>query len=341
MLKSNGGGMNRSRKYAAPFALSLGLILPMPSDATAQTISPQHPKPGSALVSSFVVDSFDSVSQWSANGAKGVEIALHSDSGRHGSGLRLDFDFHGGEGYAIVRRNVNLELPANYEFTFAVRGDAPTNTLEFKLVDTSGANVWRSNNPYFAFPREWRTVARKKRQICFAWGPAGDRAPEHYDLKSPGCRLGLDIRRVSAIEFAITAGSGGKGSIWIDDLSLSPLAANSPVAENTPSDDDSDTRTYYLFEVEKPATMAAGIPMPKYPRALERSGLGGEVLAQFVVRRSGRIDTDSFKVLKSSHELFTQAVREWIVDTTFSPATIRGIPIHQLVQLAFQFAVPR
>lgn len=333
--------MSYERKNAALFALSLGLTLGIPLEASSQSNSPEIPDSRLVPVGSFVVDSFDSVSQWSTNPAKGVEITVHSDRGRHGSGLRLDFDFHGGEGYGIIRRNVNLELPANYEFTFAVRGDAPTNTLEFKLVDTTGANVWWSNNPYFAFPREWRTVARKKRQICFAWGPAGDRAPEQYDPKSPGCRLGLDIRRVSAIEFAITAGSGGKGSIWIDDLSLSPLDANSPVAENTPSDDDSQTRTYYLFQVEKPATMVAGTPMPKYPRALERSGLGGEVWAQFVVRRSGKIDTDSFKVLKSSHELFSQAVRDWIVGMTFSPGTIGRIPIHQVVQLSFQFAVPR
>ena len=47
-----------------------------------------------------------------------------------------------------------LDLPWNYEFSFSVRGEAPTNTLEFKLVDGSGASVWWSNNPNFNFPRE-------------------------------------------------------------------------------------------------------------------------------------------------------------------------------------------
>ena len=292
-------------------------------------------------MNSIVVDSFDSVSQWTTNPAAGVEITVHPDSGRHGSGLRLDFDFHGREGYGIIHRNVDLELPANYEFTFAVRGEAPTNTLEFKLVDTTGANVWWSNNRYFVFPHEWRTIARNKRQICFAWGPLGDRAPQQYDERAPGCRLGVDIHRVAAIEFAITAGSGGRGSIWIDDLSLSPLEANSRLGENSPTDDDSGTRTYFEFQVEKPATVLAGTPMPKYPAELERSGLGGEVQAQFVVRNSGKVDMDSFKVLKSTHEAFTQAVRDWIVGITFSPAKIGGSAINQLVQESFQFAVPR
>ena len=333
--------MSSERKNTALFAISLSLILGMPLEASAQANSPQLPKPGPVRVSFFVVDSFDSVSHWSTNVAKGVELTVHPDSGRHGSGLRVDFDFHGGGGYALIHREVNLELPANYRFSFAVRGDAPTNTLEFKLVDPSGANVWWSNNRYFAFPREWQTVARTKRQICFAWGPLGDGVPQQDDLKPPGCRLGVDIHRVAAIEFAITAGSGGKGSIWIDDLSVSVLDANSHVEEDAPAEDDFQTQTYFEFQVDKPATMPQGTPMPRYPRKLERSGSGGEVQIQFVVRSSGRADMDSFKVLKSNHELFTEAVRNWLVGITFSPAMIGRTAVNQLVQQSFQFAVPR
>jgi len=167
-----------------------------------------------------VIDSFDSVSQWSTNPAKGVEISIHSDSGPHGRAMRVDFDFHGNPGYGIVRREINLDLPPNYEFTFALRGDAPQNTLEFKLVDRGGATVWWSNNPNFIFPREWQSIARKKREICFAWGPP----PRSGQLVHLG-----------AIEFAITAGTGGKGSVWIDDLLLTRLDPDSPFAFTEPS----------------------------------------------------------------------------------------------------------
>ena len=61
-----------------------------------------------------------------------MRLTVHADSGRHGFGLRLDFDFRGGGGGALIHREVNLELPADYQFTFAVRGDAPTNTLEYR-----------------------------------------------------------------------------------------------------------------------------------------------------------------------------------------------------------------
>ena len=180
--------------------------------ANAQVSAPRNGTAGLASAEALVVDSFDSMGQWRTNPAAGVEIAIHPDSGRHGGGMRVDFDFHGHPGYGILHRDVKLDLPANYEFSFSVRGNAPTNTLEFKLVDPTGANVWWSNNPNFVFPSEWSTIARRKRQICFAWGPSD----------------GSDLHRLGAIEFAITAGSGGKGSVWIDDLSLTPLDPESP-----------------------------------------------------------------------------------------------------------------
>ena len=186
--------------------------------ATAQTGVPPVRPDALPVGKNFTVDSFDSVSHWHTNPSSGVEIALHPDSGLNGRGMRVDFDFHGHGGYAIVNRRLELDLPANYEFAFALRGSAPTNTLEFKLVDPTGANVWWSNNPDFVFSPEWRTITRKKREICFAWGPV----------------RGGEIHRLAAIELAITAGSGGKGTIWIDDLSLTALDPDSPFNATAP-----------------------------------------------------------------------------------------------------------
>ncbi|HEY1952097.1 MAG TPA: discoidin domain-containing protein, partial [Gemmatimonadaceae bacterium] len=157
----------------------------------------------------IVLDAFDSVSQWTTAPAEGVEVSVHPDSSAgHRTAMRIDFDFHGHGGYAVVHRAFNLSLPPNYEFSFDVRGEAPTNTLEFKLIDSTGDNVWWSNNPGFVFPKDWTTVTRKKRQISFAWGPTTDK----------------DLKRFAAIEIAITAGSGGKGSVWLDNLAMTPLA---------------------------------------------------------------------------------------------------------------------
>jgi hypothetical protein len=143
------------------------------------------------------------VAAWSANPADGVSLALSPDAGA----LRMDFDFHGGGGYAVAHRAVSLDLPANYRFTFRVRGECPPNNLEFKLIDASGDNVWWSNQRDVEFTAAGQAMTLKKRHISFAWGPQG----------------GGELKHVAALEFAVTAGKGGKGSVWIEDLKLEPL----------------------------------------------------------------------------------------------------------------------
>jgi Gram-negative bacterial TonB protein C-terminal len=108
-----------------------------------------------------------------------------------------------------------------------------------------------------------------------------------------------------------------------------------------PSDNDVRAQTYFEFQVEKPAVALAGNPKPKYPSVLESSGLTGEVQAQFVVRTTGKVDMDTFKVLNSTHELFTQAVRSVLPKMQFSPASIGGRLVNQVVQQSFPFAVAR
>ena len=157
----------------------------------------------------ILVDDFEDVSRWSANPAAGVELRIASDEGVHGKSMRLDFEFLRGGGYAVARRAVNLTLPANYRFHFAVRGVTSPQDLEFKLIDSTGANVWWMNRRNYTFPVGWDSLTTKKRQIEFAWGPIG----------------GGDIRHVAAIEIAITAGSGGRGAVWLDDFTLEELPA--------------------------------------------------------------------------------------------------------------------
>ena len=159
-----------------------------------------------------ILDGFESPDGWKATPSDGVSLTIAQDAGVHGKAMRLDFDFHGHGGYAVAHKDLVVPLPANYEFSFSIRGNGPVNNLEFKLVDPTGDNVWWSNQRDFVFPRDWQTVALKKRNITFAWGPIG----------------GGELKRVAAIEIAITAGSGGQGSVWLDDLSLTPLEREGP-----------------------------------------------------------------------------------------------------------------
>jgi len=157
----------------------------------------------SAAPASRTLDDFSTPAGWTAAPSDGVSLDLASD---HGA-LRLGFDFHGGAGYAVAHKAFAIDLPANWQISFRIRSDAPVNNLEFKLIDPSGQNVWWLNRRNFQFPRDWRELRNKKRQIEFAWGPAA----------------GGEMKQVGAIEFAVTAGTGGKGSVWIDDLTFTEL----------------------------------------------------------------------------------------------------------------------
>jgi protein TonB len=147
------------------------------------------------------------------------------------------------------------------------------------------------------------------------------RAPVKIDIKIPEIDLSKAV--TNEADFSGKGVKGGTGS--------GVVGGTGPVTN----------QTYFEFQVEKPAEMLSDSPKPKYPSVLESSGIAGEVQAQFVVRGDGKADNDSFKVLKSTNELFTQAVKNVLPRMRFSPAMIGGKPVNQLVQQSFQFAVPR
>ena len=154
-----------------------------------------------------LVDGFERIEEWSPHPADGVELRLSGDRGRTGRALRMDFSFTAGGGYAIARRTAAIPLPPNYAWSFWIRGEARPNTLEFKLVDRSGENVWWYTERDRVFDGSWQRITIRKRQIAFAWGPRG----------------GGVLDTVAAIELVITAGQGGgSGRIWLDDLTLTP-----------------------------------------------------------------------------------------------------------------------
>jgi periplasmic protein TonB len=147
------------------------------------------------------------------------------------------------------------------------------------------------------------------------------RAPVKIDIKIPEIDLSKAVTNEN--DFSGKGVKGGTGN--------GVVGGTGPVTN----------QTYFEFQVEKPAEMLQDSPKPKYPSVLESSGIPGEVQAQFVVKSDGKADMDSFKTLKSTNELFTQAVKNVLPRMRFSPAMIGGKPVNQLVQQAFQFAVPR
>ncbi len=155
-----------------------------------------------------VLDRFDDLAAWKASASDGVKATIGPADGIAGRALRLDFDLGGTAGYALAARALPLDLPANYELALWVRADAPVNDLQIKLVDPSGDNVWWFHRRNFEFPREWREIRIRKRQIEFAWGPIRDR----------------ELRHAARLELVVAAGrGGGSGSVYFSDLVLREL----------------------------------------------------------------------------------------------------------------------
>jgi len=176
------------------------------SDARAAQATGTVPA-AAASTARRVLDDFADTSAWHAATSDQVTAKVRGENDGDGSALCLDFDFHGVSGYAAMRRTLPIDYPANYAFSFRVRGQAPGNALQFKLGDASGDNVWWVNRPNFAFPADWTTQRYKKRQVDFAWGPTKDKVLRHSD----------------SVEFTIYAVNGGRGSACFDRLSLEAL----------------------------------------------------------------------------------------------------------------------
>ncbi len=128
--------------------------------------------------------------------ARGELTACRDDEGN--PGIRLDYDFHGGGGFVVIRRELGFRMPETFEIGFRLRGEGLRNHFEFKVADPGGTNVWRHLRQDFDLPRDWSRVAFHERDLPFAWGPAGGGAASE----------------VGAVELVIAAGPGGKG--WLE-----------------------------------------------------------------------------------------------------------------------------
>ena len=156
---------------------------------------------------STTLDDFESAEGWSFIRADGVNLNLSIEKGLVGNAIRFDYDFTKGTGYGGIQKLFPLYLPDNFEFTFYVRANSPSNNFEIKFIDSTGNNVWWVNNRNYDFPNEWKKIRIKKRHIHFAWGPTKDQS----------------LKRIDRIEFTIASFVGGKGTIWIDDLKFEQL----------------------------------------------------------------------------------------------------------------------
>jgi TonB family protein len=93
------------------------------------------------------------------------------------------------------------------------------------------------------------------------------------------------------------------------------------------------------WEVERVAVPLADNPVPDYPESLRRAQIEGQVLVSFVVDTTGAAVPTSARVLGSSHELFSRAVRAVLPRLHFVPARSAGAKVEMLVEQPFRFVL--
>src|SRR5262245_47250714 len=163
-------------------------------------------------MSDETLDDFRDLSSWSAITSGEAQLVLARDTSPTGAALRLDYDFKGGGGFVVARKLFARRMPESWAIALQVRGAAPANRLEIKLADPSGRNVWWWYRDAFEFPDAWQPLRIRSSEVSFAWGPAG----------------GGPIRELGAIEIAIAAGPGGRGSVSLAGLQFEDLSFTTP-----------------------------------------------------------------------------------------------------------------
>ena len=96
---------------------------------------------------------------------------------------------------------------------------------------------------------------------------------------------------------------------------------------------------YSILDVEEVAVRAEGSAAPVYPKELIDQGVEGAVLTSFVIDTTGRADTATIEIIPGAHPLFVQSVRAAIPGMRFSPATVQGHKVRQMVEQRFQFRI--
>ncbi len=155
------------------------------------------------LAASQTLDDFKDLSCWSALASVHAQVGLSLANTPVGGALRLKFEFQSRYGFVVARRELKLELPQSYIFSFLIRGEGGPCGLEFKLADAC-QNVWRYRQEALAFPEDFQELRIAGTQIEFAWGPQGEGFP----------------RAVAALEIALTPNFPGKGWVEIAGLKL-------------------------------------------------------------------------------------------------------------------------
>jgi len=103
-----------------------------------------------------------------------------------------------------------------------------------------------------------------------------------------------------------------------------------------PNADLDDTTAYPECAVDRVAVIHIR-RYPVFPPMLAGAQVDGVVRVGFTISSTGAIDTAHVKVLRSTHDLFTRAVREAMATWTAEPARLEQRRVPERLEYEFRF----
>jgi Gram-negative bacterial TonB protein C-terminal len=209
----------------------------------------------------------------------------------------------------------------------------PSSSALFSLITHAalvGAAVWATQRPP-ALPSEW--IENRPYFL-----PPPDRSPsqegsretlKYIELAPIGLGAGFGLAATKADKPATPEPSMPDLGDLGKDLTTSTLQ---------PSLIGGDS-VYSELQVDSSVARYPGSAAPAYPSNLLKQGVQGSVTTQYVVDTTGFADTTSLKILRSTHNDFTVAVRAALPMMRFVPAKVGSRHVRQLVEQEFSFKI--
>ena len=82
-------------------------------------------------------------------------------------------------------------------------------------------------------------------------------------------------------------------------------------------------------------------PAPRYPGSLEALGIEGQVIVEFVIDTTGRVQPPSIRIIESTHPDFEAAARAAVAGAIFRPAHLSAHAVRQLTRQSIRFVTTR
>ena len=252
-----------------------------------------------------------------------------------------------------VRVFLNATVPASSERDFRLQADlmAQDVAAEFrKLLGAKDDSVPIADTAFV-----WYSVPTALRVVAYSSGAMSAR-PIGAGGDSAATRLLLrayDIARAQSEAF-IAWPDGQNTDSLVVYLFLRPEYVDEKPTLMAPGEVIRKFAAFYLTEPER--VSASPLPdqrPPRYPSPLEGKRVGGEVLLQFVIDSTGRVEPETISdpwpadtpqprgYSAEDYDDFARSAKSWIKNFRFSPARIGTCLVRQAVQFPLRFVVPR